>query len=242
MTWVVVIGYFILLVLLGMYARRRTANSPEGYFLAGRGFGPLVMFFTLAATNFSAFTFLGFAGKAYTDGFGQYGIMALGTSVMAIMFFVLGRKIWQQGKKYGYITPGELVGGRYKSRSLRLLTTGVMSLFTIPYLAIQAIGAGYILHMLFPSIEPQVGAVVTMVIIGGYVLTGGMRASGWTDVVQGIIMIGAMVAAVAYIGHALGGWEAATQAAYDVRPSLFSRPGPNGPQDMAIFFHYLDTG
>jgi len=239
MTWAVVAGYFLLLLILGMYARRRTENSPEGYFLAGRSFGPLVLFFTLAATNFSAFTFLGFAGKAYTDGFGQYGIMALGTSAMAIMFFVLGRKIWQQGKKYGYVTPGELVGGRYNSRSLRLLTTGAMALFTIPYLAIQAIAAGYILHMLFPSIELQVGAVVTMVIVGGYVLTGGMRASGWTDVVQGVIMIGAMVAAVAYIGHALGGWETATQAAFDARPSLFSRPGPNGYFTLKIWLSFF---
>jgi SSS family solute:Na+ symporter len=239
MTWAVVIGYFLLLLAIGIYARRRTENSPEGYFLANRGFGPLVLFFTLAATNFSAFTFLGFAGKAYTDGFGQYGIMALGTSVMALMFFVLGRKIWHQGKKFGYVTPGELVGGRYGSRSLQLLTTSVMSVFTIPYLAVQAIGAGYILHMLFPSIETQVGAVATMVIIGGYVLTGGMRASGWTDVVQGIIMIGAMVAAVAYIGHALGGWGEATRTAFDVRPNLFSRPGPNGYFTLKIWLSFF---
>lgn len=239
MMWMAVLGYFAALLLIGLYARRCTTHSPEDYFLANRGFGPVVLFFTLTATNFSAFTFLGFAGKAYTDGLGQYGAMALGTSFMALMFFVLGRKIWERGKKYGYLTPGELVGGHYGSRGLQMLTTVVMSLFTIPYLAIQAIGAGYIIHLLFPSVGAELGAVVTMVVIAGYVLSGGMRASGWTDVFQGIVMVAAMVMAIAFIGHTLGGWSAATRAAFDAQPALFSRPGPQGYFTLKIWLSFF---
>jgi len=239
MIWTAVVGYFAALLLIGLYARRRTTRSPEDYFVANRDFGSLVLFFTMAATNFSAFTFLGFAGKAYTDGLGQYGVMALGTSFMALMFFILGSKIWQQGKKYGYLTPGELVGGRYHSRGLQVLTTGVMSLFTIPYLAVQAIGAGYIIHLLFPSVGAEAGAVATMVVIAGYVLTGGMRASGWTDVFQGVIMVAAMVAAIAFIGHALGGWSTASRAAFNAQPALFSLPGPHGYITIKIWLSFF---
>ncbi len=231
--------YFLVLLALGIYAHKKTKNDAEDYFLAGRRFGPVVLFFTLAATNFSAFTFLGFAGKAYTDGMGQYGIMALGTSFMAVMFYVIGRKIWKAGKESGYITPGELVGGRYGSRSLRLLFTGLMVAFTIPYLAIQAIGAGYILQMIFPGLAMEVGAVAVMVIIAFYVLSGGMRASGWTDVFQGMIMIAAMLVAFAFIAHSLGGLGSATSAAYVAKPSLFSRPGPNGYFTTKMWLSFL---
>lgn len=103
------IAYFAILMLIAVIARRKTIDDPEDYFLANRKFASPILFFTLAATNFSAFTFLGFAGKAYTDGVGQYGVMALGTSFMAIMFYILGRKIWRIGKEKGYITPGELI-------------------------------------------------------------------------------------------------------------------------------------
>ena len=91
-------------MIFGWYAHKKTKKTPEDYFLASRSFGPFVLFFTLIATNFSAFTFLGFAGKAYKSGFGQYGIMGFGTAMMAIMFYIIGRKVWRLGKEKKYIT------------------------------------------------------------------------------------------------------------------------------------------
>jgi SSS family solute:Na+ symporter len=238
MIWLLLL-YFFILLLIGIYAHKKTKAMPEDYFLANRKFGPLILFFTLAATNFSAFTFLGFAGKAYTDGLGQYGIMALGTSFMAIMFYVLGRKIWKIGREKGYITPGELIGGRYNSRGLQLLFALIMSLFTIPYLAIQAIGAGYILQIIFPSLSMKIGAIAVMAIICLYVLSGGMKASGWTDVFQGMVMVAAMILAFSFIAISLGGAEKATQSAFEVNASLFSRPGPNGYFSVEIWLSFL---
>ena len=111
---ILVIAYFAFLIIIGIYAHKKTKKTAEDYFLANRTFGPIILFFTLAATNFSAFTFLGFAGKAYDSGFGQYGIMAFGTAIMAIMFYIIGRKVWKLGKEKGYITPPELIGDRFK--------------------------------------------------------------------------------------------------------------------------------
>ncbi|RLI59481.1 MAG: sodium:solute symporter family protein [Candidatus Asgardarchaeum californiense] len=219
-----VVIYFIVLLSLGIFAYKRTKKTPEDYFLASRSFGPVILLFTLAATNFSAFTFLGFAGNAYKTGFGQYGIMGFGTAIMAIMFYVIGRKVWKLGKEKSYITPPELIGDRFNSYSLRLLFMGVMVVFTIPYLAVQAIGAGIIIQNM-TNIGWQVGAIVTMIVIMFYVLSGGMRGSGWTDVIQGIIMILAMVFAVVIIAINLGGFEAANTAAYNANPEMFTRPG-----------------
>ncbi len=235
----IIIAYFLILLAIGIYAHRKTRATPEDYFLANRNFGSIILFFTLAATNFSAFTFLGFAGKAYTDGMGQYGVMALGTSFMAIMFYVIGRKVWKAGKEKGYVTPAELVGREHESKGLQFLVTAIMSMFTIPYLAIQAIGAGYILQMIFPSLNMEVGAIVVMAIICFYVLLGGMKASGWTDVFQGMIMISAMILAFAFISHALGGATNATLNTMKVNPSLLSRPGPNGYFTIGTWFSFL---
>jgi SSS family solute:Na+ symporter len=231
--------YFIFLIALGIFAHKKTKKTPEDYFLANRTFGPVILFFTLAATNFSAFTFLGFAGKAYSSGFGQYGIMGFGTAIMAIMFFVIGRKVWSLGKKKGYITPPELIGDRFNSISLRLLFMIVMVIFTIPYLATQAIGAGYLINYIVPGITWQIGAIVTMIIIMIYVLSGGMRGSGWTDVVQGLIMIIAMTMAVVFVAISLGGFEAANTAAYATSPELFTRPGGGEYFLPQIWFSFM---
>lgn len=233
-----VVVYFIFLIALGIFAHKKTKKTPEDYFLANRTFGPVLLFFTLAATNFSAFTFLGFAGKAYSSGFGQYGIMGFGTAIMAIMFYVIGRKTWRLGKKKGYITPPELIGDRFNSISLRLLFMIVMVVFTIPYLATQAIGAGMLIQYM-TDISWQIGAIVTMIVIMVYVLSGGMRGSGWTDVVQGLIMIIAMTMAVVFVAISLGGFEAANTAAYAAKPVLFTRPGGGDFFLPQIWFSFM---
>ncbi|KYK32012.1 MAG: hypothetical protein AYK22_00185 [Thermoplasmatales archaeon SG8-52-3] len=230
--------YFIILIILGFYAQKRTKKTPEDYFLGNRTFGPIVLFFTLAATNFSAFTFLGFAGKAYTSGFGQYGIMGFGTAFMAIMFYIIGRKVWKLGKEKGFITPPELIGDRFKSTSLRLLFMFIMVIFTIPYLATQAIGAGMLIEYM-TEISWQVGAIITMIIIMLYVLFGGMRGSGWTDVLQGFIMIIAMTLAVVFVAISLGGFEAANIAAFEAKPELFARPGGGDYFLPQIWFSFM---
>ena len=109
---------------------------------------------------------------------------------------------------------------------LRLIFMIVMVIFTIPYLATQAIGAGLIIEYVTGSVIIwKIGALITMIIIMFYVLTGGMRGSGWTDVIQGAIMIIAMTVATIFISINLGGFENANNLAYNVRPELFSRPG-----------------
>ncbi|RLF59809.1 MAG: sodium:solute symporter family protein [Thermoplasmata archaeon] len=237
---ILIIAYFVGLILLGIYAHRKTNKTAQDYFLANRSFGSVILFFTLAATNFSAFTFLGFAGKAYDSGFGQYGIMAFGTAIMAIMFYLIGRKVWKLGKEKGYMTPPELIGDRFNSMSLRLLFMGVMVIFTIPYLATQAIGAGYLIESVTgASIGWQIGAIFTMFVIMIYVIFGGMKGSGWTDVIQGVLMISAMTLAVVFIAINLGGFEAANTMAYNASPELFARPGGGDYFMPMIWFSFM---
>jgi solute:Na+ symporter, SSS family len=235
-----VIAYFVILLIIGLYARKKTSRSVEDYFVAGRTFGPVILFFTMAATNFSAFTFLGFAGKSYQSGFGQYGIMAFGTGFMALTFYIIGRKVWILGKKRKYITPGELVGSEMNSTSLRLLFMGVMVVFTIPYLATQAIGAGFLIsYVTSGQLIWTVGATITMIIILFYVLLGGMKGSGWTDALQGCIMILSLVIAVVFIAMNLGGFETAGRLAYAKDPVLFLRPGGGDYFTPQIWFSFL---
>ena len=105
-----------------------------------RGIGPVVLFFTLIATNFSAFFFLGFAGVGYRVGYSYYPIMAFGTGLVALAFYFIGFKAWRLGRERGYITPPEMLGDMFQSRALQFVVLVVMVLFTIPYLALQPIG------------------------------------------------------------------------------------------------------
>ncbi len=228
--------YLLFLIGLGIYADRIKKKGSDDYFLASRGFRTLLLFFTMTATNFSAFFFLGFPDSAYRLGFGQYGIMALGTAFMPIMFYILGRKAWKLGKEKGYTTAPELIGGESKSKALQVLTMLMMVIFTIPYLTVQAVGGGYIIAPL-TGISAFGGALVITLSIAFYVSLGGMRASGWTDMVQGIFMFSAMILAGIFIASALGGLQAAGESAYSEAPELFVREG--GYFTVSIWFSFM---
>ena len=102
--------YLCISVAIGMYGRSNE-DSAEDYFVASRKINPWILFCTLAATNFSAFFFLGFAGASYRAGWGFYGIMAMGTSLVGLSILLLGIPIYKLGKEKGYMTPPALITG-----------------------------------------------------------------------------------------------------------------------------------
>ena len=236
--WVLA-AYLGLLALVALAARRRASETPEEFFLAGRSLGPVVLFFTLAATNFSAFFFLGFAGAAWQTGLGQYGILGLGTALVPVSFYFIGRAVWRLGKRKGYLTAPELIGGEFGSRALRRLVLLVMVVFTIPYLLTQAAGAGILISSLLGMDVLRLAGAITILAIGAVVVVGGMRASAWTDVLQGVVMIAAMLAAVVFVARGLGGFAEAGQRAFAAAPEHFMRPGPGGAFSVAGWVSFL---
>ena len=239
MVYLILIAY-IGITFLGSLVGERKTNTPEGYFLANRNLKTLALFFTILATNFSAFYFLGIAGEAYRIGYPYYTIMAMGTSLACLSFFVIGSKVWKLGKEKGYITPSELIYDQTGSKTLSLLYAVVMIVFTFPYLALQIVGAGYIMESITGGEVPYfAGAAILTVITIVYVLIGGMHSVAKTDLKQGIIMVILMLAAVIAISSSLGGLTEANVAAFELVPELFDREGSNGYYTPKKWFSYI---
>lgn len=232
--------YLGLMLAIAVYAYKRSKRTSEDYFVASRSIGPVVLFLSLAGTNFSAFTFFGFAGASYKFGLAYYGIMAFGTGLMAISFYLLGRRIWKLGKEHGYITPPELIGDRFKSDSLRTVFLAVMVVFTLPYIATQAIGGGIALTQLTEgAVSYELGAVIVTVVVVLYVTIGGMRGDAYTDVLQGVMMLVTLLAAVGIVSIGLGGFTEANTRLAEEFPELISRPGGLEYFTPQIWFSFM---
>ncbi len=230
--------YFLVVLFIGFWTRTRWDASPESYFLADRKLGPVVLLGTMAATNFSAFTVFGTSGAGYRDGYAFFPIMAFGTGFMALTFWILGRRIWRTGKAKGIVTPPELAGNLYGSRGVSFLFALVMIVFTIPYLALQPIAAGYALEALV-GLPYLWGATLVTCIILIYTLRGGLRAVAWTDLLQGGFMVVLLAASLVMIVWDLGGFSAAHAKVAALSPDLFSRPGAMGKYTPAVWFSYM---
>ncbi len=239
-TGAILLAYLLFTLGVGWVGFRRTRNTADDYFLAGRGIGTVVLFFTLIATNFSAFFFLGMAGESYRIGYSYYGIMAFGTALVPLSFYFIGFKVWKLGRQRGYITPPEMIGDLFQSPALKLLFLAVMVQFTIPYLALQPIGAGILLEELTNGAIPFAwGATLLTLLIVFYVSIGGMRSVAWTDVMQGVLMFTLMGLAVWIVGNALGGISEANAKLFLQKPELFSHRGVGDYFTPQRWFSYM---
>lgn len=236
----IIVAYFAGMLAIGAQVYRMTKWTPEEFFVAGRSLGPILLFFTMAATNFSAFFFFGFAGAAYTIGYSYYGMMAFGTAFTCVNFYIIGDKIWRLGKRFSLVTPPELIRKRFDSRVAQAAYMLVMVVFTVPYIAVQPIGGGIVISSLSGgAISFELGAALITVVIIGYVLLGGMRGDAITDLAQGLMMLFCMLAALAAIALALGGAEQANADAYALAPGLFTREGKNGFFTPQMWMSYM---
>jgi len=231
-------GYLAVLLGIGLWARRSAHRTAEDYFLASRSLAGWVLLLTMAATNFSAFTVFGFAGAGWRSGYAFYPIMAFGTGFMAITFYLIGLPVWRVGRTHGLVTPPELVHHRFESRTLRTVFLAVMAIFTLPYIAMQPMAAGYVLEELL-GLPYLAGASLVTAVMVGYTLLGGMRGVAWTDVFQGTMMFVLLLAAVFVVAAPHGGLLTAHESAASQWPELFSRPGLDGMFTPGIWLGYL---
>jgi SSS family solute:Na+ symporter len=234
----VLTAYVLIVLVIGYLTRTHWKSSPASYFLADRRLGTGILLATMIATNFSAFTVFGTSGAGYRDGYGFFPIMAFGTGFMALSFWVIGRKAWRIGRERGIITPPELVKSLYNSPALGYLIAAVMVLFTLPYLALQPMAAGYALQELI-GLPYFAGCCLVTAVIVLYTFHGGMRAVAWTDLFQGILMLLLLVAVLFLIAGHHGGFVAANEKAMALKPALFDRPGGMGHYTPEIWFSYM---
>ena len=234
----IVLAYLFAMLAIGLVFQRISSKDAEEFFLAGRRVPRMLLFATMAATNFSAFTIFGLSGAGYRVGYAFYPVMGFGTGFMALSFLVIGIRINALSRRRRWITPAAFVAERYGSPALARLFSLVMIAFTLPYVALQSMAAGSSLQALTGL--PYIGGAA---LVAGfsvlYVTLGGMRSDIWTDVVQGVMMIGLTLAAFVLVAVKSGGFVRVHEEIFASFPDLFSRPGQDGSMVYGVWLGYL---
>jgi SSS family solute:Na+ symporter len=236
------LGYLLVVLAIGFVAYRRRQAGADDYFLGGRSARTVVLFMALFGTNVTPFVLLGIPGKAYHQGIGIFGlnaaIVALG---VPLTFYLIGYPAYLAAKRTGALTPAELYAQRFASPVVGLLLFVAYFVYTLPYMVTAVMGVGISAAILTGGALPYaVGAGAVLVITLLYTSLGGMRATMWTNVFQGSVFLGLMVAATAWIAGDLGGPAAAMEWAAE-RPELLVKadggamaPGPWASWGLAI--------
>lgn len=195
--------YLIFLFVLAQYGNKLTGLSIGDYFVAGGTLSSLVIFLTMIASAFSAFTFLGGGGIAYD--LGVAGIVIVGAVIMADLplVVIVGDRIWRISKQEGkdYVTPADMLCDRFAgSTSLRLIVALISIGFTIFYVTIQFTGMGLVLNVLTEGlISRDMAAILIGIAMAAYIAIGGMRGVAYTDAIQALLIWAGLIAVSAWV-------------------------------------------
>lgn len=224
----VLAAYAALMLLVGWWSirgRKTPRRSMGEYYLAGRGLGAVVLFFTFYATQYSGNTLVGYAPAAYRQGFPWWQSVWFFTAVVAA-YLAFAPRLYVVARREGFVTPTDWIRYRFRSEALTLASAILMIWALGNYLLEQlvAIGQG-VSGLTGDAIPYQAGVLVFVGVMVTYSWLGGMRAVALTDVVQGTaLFVG--VLALTLGGLSLIDWDlgAATRHLLNTRPALVAVP------------------
>ena len=231
---------------LGFFIAIRAARASEGtagdYYIGGRSIGGVVAGLSYAATTYSAFMLIVLTGLTYRGGIGALGFELVYFAGLSLLV-IFAPRFWLVGKRWGFISPAEMIGARYGSRGVARAMAGVSIIFLLPYCTTQMAGIGLLLSgvtggeiTLFQAVAT--GAVLAMF----WALLAGIRSVAWTDASLSVVMFVSGLLAVMFAVSALGGPGAFLARLEAEHAAWLQVPGPglwSFPTFLALSFPWF---
>ena len=221
-----VVGIYLagLLVLgwMGRVARKR--SDLIDFYLGGRELGSFVLLLTLFATQYSGNTLLGFAGRAYRDGF---SFLVAPAFMMAIVgaYLIYAPKLFPLSRRRQYVTTADFLLDRYGSRPLATLGSlvGVVALCNYLISNLKAMGV-LVVEASGGALSMVHGVLALSIVLLIYETLGGLRSVAWTDVLQGVLLAIGCAAILGVLLFLRDGWTLLTEVLPRQRPEFWAPP------------------
>ncbi|QZH74432.1 MAG: sodium/proline symporter PutP [Erythrobacter sp.] len=232
-TIIALAAYFVLMLVIGLYAWKRSTENSEGYLLGGRNLHPAVAALSAGASDMSGWLLLGLPGALYATGLVEAWI-GIGLFIGAVVnWFVVAPRLRAQTISYGNaLTIPQFLANRFpdKAVALRVTSAIIIVVFFAVYSAAGLVGGGLLFASTFIDapllgLSPYMaGVLLTALVVLAYTMVGGFLAVSLTDFVQGCIMVVALVLMplVVLYGAGGGGISQMTETLGTLDPSFLS--------------------
>jgi SSS family solute:Na+ symporter len=217
--WIVVAAYFGVLVALTLWVVRKSKDTADDYFLAGRHLGWLIVGASIFSSNIGSEHLVGLAGSGCTDGvaMAHYELHAWCLLVLAwvmVPFYM---------RSMVYTMP-EFLEKRFSPTARWVLSIISLVAYVITKIAVGIFAGGIVFRTLLPELHFTVGGEVidsfwigsflVIIFTGIYTVLGGLRAVAYTEALQtGILVFGSILVTVFGLAE-LGGWGELRKAPY----------------------------
>lgn len=193
--------YFIAVVVIGFVYAKRSNKSTEAYFLGGRSLGPWVTALSAEASDMSGWLLMGLPGVAYFTGASDVIWIALGLGLGTYLNWLLvARRLRVYSEVAGNaITLPNFFSNRFHDSKNILMTIAavIILLFFSIYVGSCFVTCGKLFTTLF-GLDYATMMILGALIVFLYTFVGGYLSVSTTDLVQGTIMIFALV--IVFVG------------------------------------------
>lgn len=213
--------YMLAMLAIGWWAYRRTTDLDD-YMLAGRDLKPGVAALSAGASDMSGWLLMGLPGAVYLSGLVE-GWIAVGLTAGAWLNwkFVAPRLRSYTLVSNNSITVPSFLENRLKDRSrvLRVVSGLIILVFFTFYVSSGMVAGGVFFESSFGS-SYLLGMLIVAGVTIAYTLFGGFLAASYTDVVQGLMMLAALII-VPLVGLGqVGGFGGMADSLREINPDM----------------------
>ena len=222
---IIIISFAVFLAiftLIGVLSSRWSKASSEDYLVASRNVNPWLIALSAVSTNNSGYMFIGLIGFTWRAGVEAVWITFGWILGDLLTWFWVHKRVRRQSEEIGAASVPSLLATDHNGGSNRviLIASGILTfLFLGGYAAAQLKAGSMTLHALF-GWPLWLGAVLGVAIVTVYCMSGGIRASIWTDAAQSVVMLGAMTMLVGVCMLEVGGFSTLFAKLNAIDPNL----------------------
>jgi sodium/proline symporter len=186
--------YLLLMLSIGYYSMRRTKDNKD-FIIGGRSLGPITSAISAGASDMSSWLLLGLPGAVFAAGLVEGFWISLGLILGAyINWYIVAPRLRVYSEKLNAVTLPTFLSNRFDDTSgiLKLVSTIVIIFFFTLYVA-SGLKSGTLLFAHSFEASEQTALLVTTLVVVSCTFLGGYMAVCWTDLIQGLLMLCALV-------------------------------------------------
>jgi len=144
------LAYTGILTAIGIWSYKIVEKVPiskyeQEFYAAGRGLGGIVVAFIIAGGLASAGTFIAGPGMAYAYGF-TWSFNGIFYTFMSLMLLApIGIAVGIVARRVNAITYLDVFKARYESKAIVVILAALVTIFLLPYMATQFVGAARVI-------------------------------------------------------------------------------------------------
>jgi SSS family solute:Na+ symporter len=222
--WLIILAYFGVLFGMAWWSIRRSRNTADDYFLAGRNLGWMVIGASIFASNIGSEHLVGLAGSGATN-----GVALAHYELHAWCLLVLGWVLVPFYLRSRVFTMPEFLERRFSPACRWVLSLISLVAYVLTKIAVGIFAGGVVFGTLLPELSIEIGgtvlnsfwigSVLVVLLTGLYTVLGGMRAVAYTEALQTLVLVIGSLLLTMFGLSKLGGWGE-LRAALD--PDMFN--------------------